>query len=291
MVTPDTLGGKFIAWAHREPSIRALVLIGSQSRPAADAAPADRFSDWDFQVVSSCPALFAERTWTRAAGLPDPIVHAARLGRLKRTGKVTAVFPDGDLDLVLLPARSLGLAKAAFQLGLGGWLARRQPALGDLALVLGFGLRVVKGGAGWEDFFRRVVAEVPPTHVDDREVVALAEGFAADYLSTWQKIERGEWLAAQRWLHVQLAETNFRLMHEWKRRRGGARASYPDARRVEKLYDAAEQAAVAVRATLDRESLARAVEHSAQTCREIVAALVGGAWRWPEGLALRLSRE
>lgn len=290
-MTSDTLGGKFIAWAQREPSIRALVLIGSQSRASDDSAPADRFSDWDFQVVTSNPALFVERQWTRAAGLPEPIVHAARLGRLKRVGKVTAVFSEGDLDLVLLPAGSLAMAKIAFQLGLGPWLAHRQPALGDLALVLSFGQRVVKGSMGWERFFGRIVSEVPPTHITDNEVVALAEGFAADYLSTWQKIERGELLAAQRWLHVQLAETNFRLMHELKRRRGGARASYPDARRVEKLYSSAELGAVVVCATPDRASLARAVEHSAQTCRETVAALIGNAWHWPVGLASRLSRE
>jgi hypothetical protein len=287
MVGADSVAGRFVAWARREPSITALVLIGSQTR-ASGAAAADRFSDWDFQVATSRPELFAERNWTRSAGLPDPIVQAVRAGRLGRAAKATVIFPGGDLDLVLMPAGRLRLAKWAMQLGLGARLAR-SPALRDLALVLGHGHRVEKGGAGWEDFFRRVASEIPPTRLEDHEVANLAEGFAADYLSTWQKIERGELLAAQRWLHVQLAETNFRLMHELRRRRGAP--SYPDARRVETLYEDAAREAVAVSVAPESASLARAVEHSAQSCRDTVTALIGTAWRWPEGLASRLRRE
>ena len=289
MVSGAKLSGGFVEWAQREPSISALVLIGSQSREASDAAPADRFSDWDFQVVTSRPELFENRAWIRAAGLPEPLAYAVRLGRLGRVGKVTAIFPEGDLDLVLLPAGSLRAAKWGFRLGLGTRLARTQPALRDLALVLSFGLRVVKGGAGWEKLFQRVVTEVPHTRLDDQGVAGLAEGFVADYLSTRQKINRGELIAAQRWLHVQLAETNFRLMHELRRRRG--ETSYPDARRIESLHDAASHAMLAVRAVPERESLERAVEHSAQACREIVAALIGSSWRWPAQIASRLRAE
>ncbi|MDP3073697.1 MAG: hypothetical protein Q8N18_25660 [Opitutaceae bacterium] len=289
MVAAEKLCGDFVAWAQREPSIAALVLIGSQSRPASDAAPADRFSDWDFQVVSSRPALFADRAWARTAGLPEPIAYAVRIGRLGHTGKVTAVFPAGDLDLVLLPSGALRAARWAFRLGLGPRLARTKPALTDLSLVLSGGMRVLKGGAAWEQFFHRILREVPPARVDDAEVARLAEGFVVDYLSTRQKIERGEFLAAQRWLHVQLAETNFRLMHELQRRRGSA--SYPDARRIESLYEPAERAAVSVATLPERAALMRALEHSAATCRELVAALIGTAWRWPEGLASRLRRE
>ncbi len=289
MVGAAKLSEGFVDWARREPTICALVLIGSQSRAAAHAASADRFSDWDFQIVTSRPGLFEERTWIRRAGLSEPLAYAVRLGRLGRVGKVTAVFPEGDLDLVLLPAGSLRAAKWGLRLGLGSRLARRQPALRDLSLVLSFGLRVLKGGTSWEKFFERVVSEVPPTRLDDRGVAGLAEGFVVDYLSTWQKIYRGELIAAQRWLHVQLAETNFRLMHELRRRRG--ETSYPDARRIESLYDAASHAMLAVRAVPERESLERAVEHSAHSCREIVAALIGSSWRWPERITSRLRAE
>ncbi len=282
------LAETFVAWARREPSVAALVLIGSQCRGSAGVAAADRFSDWDYQVVTSRPGLFSDRAWLRAAGLPEPLAYTERVGRLARVGKVTAVFPGTDLDLVLLPAGKLRRARWARALGFGSLLARNA-ALADLALVLRPGHRVIKGGAGWEGFFRWIVAMAPPPRIDDREVAAIAEGFVCDYVSTCQKIERGEFLAAQRWLHVNLAESNFRLAHELRLRRG--QPSFPDARRIEALGDPALAAALAVNAATDRESLARAVEHSAQTCRETVAALIGAAWHWPVALALRLRRE
>ncbi len=289
MVRAQKLPGAFVEWARHESSIRALVLIGSQCRESSDVASADEFSDWDFQVVTSRPELFAQREWIEAAGLSEPIAYVVRLGRLESASKVTVIFPEGDLDLVLLPAGALRAAKWIFRMGLGARLARIRPALGDLALVLSFGLRVMKGGSDWEIFLRRLVRELPSKCMDDHEVACLVEGFVADYVSTCQKIDRGELIAAQRWLHVQLAETNFRLMHELRRRRG--QVSYPDARRIESLHDAASQAALAVGATLDRESLKRAVEHSAQSFREIAAALIGTSWRWPERLSLRLRAE
>lgn len=287
-MSADALADAFIAWAKREPSIAALVLIGSRSRAVGEVSAADRFSDWDFQVVTSRPELFADRGWLRAAGLPEPLACVVRTGRLGRTGRGTAIFTEGELDCVLLPAGKLRLARWAFALGLGERLTRN-PALGDLALVLRPGHRVIKGGPGWETFFRRVATEVPLPRLDDRAVAELADGFVCDCVSTLQKIDRGELIAAQRWLHAQLVETNFRLIHELRLRRG--ETSFPDARRIESLRDPVLVAALAVRATPDRESLVQAVEHSAQTCRAAVAALVGNAWHWPEGLTLRLRRE
>lgn len=278
----------FVAWAQSEPSIAALVLIGSRCHERASVAAADQLSDWDYQIVTSRPGMFSSRTWLRAAGLPEPLAYVARIGRLARVGKVTAIFPDADLDLVLLPAGKLRLARWGLALGFGTRLAR-SAALGELALVVRPGHRVLKGGAGWVDFFRWVATTVPPPRLGDTEIATLAEGFVCDYVSARQKIERGELLAAQRWLHVQLAEANFRLAHELRLRRG--LASFPDARRIETLGDSAVANALAINAAPVRESLARAVEHSAQTCRETVTALIGTTWRWPEGLASRLSRE
>lgn len=288
MVSSTPLVDTFVAWARREPSVVGLVLIGSRCRSSVDVAAADRFSDWDYQVVTSRPGLFSDRAWLRAAGLPEPLAYTARLGRLARVSKVTAIFPGAELDLVLLPAGKLRHARWVRTLGFGALLARNA-ALGELALVLRPGHRVIKGGAGWEDFFQWIVTVAPPPRIDDREVAALAEGFVCDYVSTCQKIERGELHAAQRWLHANLAEVNFRLAHELRLRRG--QPSFPDARRIEALGDPTLAAALAVNAALDLQSLARAVEHSAETCRKTVAALIGAAWQWPDALPSRLRRE
>ena len=95
-----------------------------------------------------------------------------------------------------------------------------------------------------------------------------------------RKIARGELVAAQRWLHAQLAETNFRLLHEVRRRRG--QASFPDARRLELLATAEELGSVRIEATLEEGSLRAAAGQSATGCAALVRALVGDAWRWPE---------
>jgi hypothetical protein len=155
-----------------------------------------------------------------------------------------------------------------------------QRALAELAMVLVPGYQILKGPRSWEAFFHRIVAEIPSQRLSDAEVLSMAEGYVYDYISTRRKITRGELLAAQRWLHCQLAETNFRLLHELKLRSN--QTSFPDARRIEMLSQDHWQKAVTVNALADRESLLGAVDQSAQTCRELMDKLVGPAWNWPD---------
>lgn len=274
------IGERFGHWAEGEPAVTALIEIGSRVRADGDPASADRFSDWDFQVVTTKPELFAARTWLAAAGL-QPRVYVFRLGRLGSAAKVTALFPEGELDLVIIPARRLRLARALVRLGVAQRSAGLRRGLGDLALVLRDGFRLRKGGPAWAHFLARVAREFVPPLLGAEELAALADGFVCDYVSTRRKIARGELLAAQRWLHHQLAETNFRLLHQLRRRDGAA--SYPDARRLEWLAPAAA-GMVAVEAGLESVALAAAVRKSADTLRHLMRELVGDAWRWPDGI-------
>ena len=269
----------FVQWAQHDPTIGAVVLIGSQARATDAPEAANAYSDWDFQIVTRRPERFAESGWIRTAGLPEPAAYVLRLGRLGHGGKVTVVFPEMALDLVLIPALQLGLAKWLLRFGLISRSPRALAALGDLALVLRPGYRLLKGEAKWGKFFERVATQIPPTRLDDEAIVAIAAGFVCDYVSTRQKIARGELLAAQRWLHHHLAEANFQLLHELRQRAG--EKSYHDARRIEQVVDERWRRAVTVAAQPERESLRAAVELSAQTCRELMNALVGPKWRWP----------
>jgi hypothetical protein len=283
MADPGTLGSRITAWARTQPAIGALVLIGSQAR-AATLGPhaADAQSDWDFYVVTRQPATFATAEWARAAGLGEPVAYVDRLGRLGRAVKVSAVFSDGQLDLVIIPERAVRLARILWRFGMLNRLPGGQRALAEISIVLRGGYRVLKDRGGWEGFFRRVATELPPVRLDDEGVRALAEGFVCDYVSVRAKLARGEVLAAQRWLHHQLAETNFRLLHELRQRRG--EVSYPDARRIELTNDLQSRAAVTVAATPDAPSLAAATERAAATLRALMSELVGDRWSWPSGL-------
>jgi hypothetical protein len=109
-----------------------------------------------------------------------------------------------------------------------------------------------------------------------------------DYVSTHRKLQRGELLAAQRWLHHQLAEANFRLAHELRLRRG--QTSFPDARRIERLSNVALED-VTVSAYPKAADLRKAVEAAANGHRRLMTALLGDKWRWPDLKCLDLGAE
>lgn len=274
-----TVGESFRLWAESEPTVKALVLIGSQVRPADDVVwKADAQSDWDFQLISSDPGMFASSGWT--SGLKDLELrtYAPRQTRVGRVPKVSMVFNGAEADLVVLPARGMRLMRLLVTLGFHR-KGRTKRLLQDLAIVVRPGFRFLKGGEMWEPFFRRVVAEVPDARLDDDEARRLAEMFRCDAVWILRKIERGELLAAQRLLHQSLAETNIRLLHELRLRRG--ERSFPEGRRIERVVSLKELGSVTVGAVPEAESLRGAVRKAEATCDELMNGLVGPGWRRP----------
>ncbi len=274
------IGRRLETWAEGEPTVRALFAIGSRSRDAGGPGAADIYSDWDYQVIAAEPALFDQAGWCEQAGLGKPLAYVLRSGRLGGVRKVTAVVAGGEIDAVIIPAAQFVAVRAAVQAG----TYRESPlvwsALRDQGLVLAGGFRRMKDEIAAEELFRWVEKNLPPPRLSEAEIVELAEGFVCDYVSTMRKIARGELVAAQRWLHAQLAETNYRLLHELRRRQG--QASFPDARRLELLAAGAELGLVRIEATLEARSLRAAAGRSAQGCAALVRSLIGDAWRWPE---------
>ncbi len=277
MVRSDLIGAVIQRWAAQEPSVRALVQIGSRVRAQTDTMLAcDDFSDWDFQVVTSRPEMFADREWLRALDLGAPIAYVARLGRLGTATKVAIALRGGEIDLVILPAARLRQAKWLVRLGLATRLPAVRHALGGMAIVLRGGHVVRHGGAEWGGFFRRVATEFPVPRLSDADAQGLAEGFVCDFISTRHKIDRGEFLAAQRWLHHQLAEVNFQLLHELRQRKN--ELSFPDARRIERVFP--DWRLVQVDAAPQAESLREATDKAAATLSALMKELVP-EWRWP----------
>lgn len=280
MSNPSSLGDRFVAWALAEPAVSVVVQIGSRVRASGEPGSADLFSDWDFQIVVSRPDVFGARGDFVKMGIGAPLAHVVRGGRLGSARKVTALFPDGELDVVLIPAEQVGYVQQ--QVKAGTYAANPQVlrALEDQALVLAGGYKFIKGEALAGELFAFIKERVALPRLGDAEVCDLAEGFVCDYVSTLRKIDRGELLAAQRWLHHQLVEANFRLLHELRQRR--SQPSFPDARRIETLSGPEQRALVAIDARPVRAELLGAVDKAAQNCRDLVAALVGEKWRWPE---------
>jgi hypothetical protein len=279
-VSTENFAGTVAAWAAHEPSVGAVILIGSHVRAADDAVwRADAQSDWDFQIIAARPQLFADSAWTRGLAGTTLRTYAARQTRVGRVPKINALFAGAEADFVVLPQRSMRLMKLLVALGLHRRPGRVRRALQDLAIVVRPGWRFLKGAEKWEPFYRQVVAEVPDARLGDAEARGMADGFACDYVWTLRKLDRGELLAAQRMLHQSLAETNFRLLHELRLRRG--ERSFPEARRIERL-GGPELGSVSVNGSLDAGSLRLAVEKSAATCRELTRGLLGEGWHSPE---------
>ncbi|MDB6127133.1 MAG: hypothetical protein JWM35_1029, partial [Verrucomicrobia bacterium] len=220
-------------WMKDQPDVRVAAVFGSHARSlSGEGQPADPFSDVDLQLVTTNVARYRDSAWTQGLKNQTLVAYAVRpvFGGVQ---KVTALFSGGEADFVIIPYRRLWLGRLAFNLGIHKRVASIRRGLGEFALVMSFGQVVLKGGPSWQKFYTRAVKEVPLAHLGDEEAIALAEGAYVDAHSILSKIERREYVAVQRWLHRSLIETNFRLMHELRYRRG--QVSYPDGRRVEAL--------------------------------------------------------
>jgi hypothetical protein len=202
-----------------------------------------------------------------------------RTGRVARITKLSSVFPNGDIDIVLLPSLHLNLARFLMSVGLANRVPGVRNALAELATVLLPGYRLIKGCSRWNNFFASVVAKIPSLRLTDKMICELAEAYVIDYVSTRKKIMRGEYVAGQRWLHIQLSETNFRLLHELKLRL--REPTFPDGRRLEQFAGDYWLNAVSVNALLNHESILSALEKNAETLRGLVKELVGSKWKWP----------
>jgi len=273
MVGPPLLAS-FLQWADQEPGVRVVTLFGALARGAATAS-----SDVDLQVVTTRPELLAERGWTRQLKghrLHAYAVRAATGGVRKATG----LFDTGEIDLVIIPYSRLRLARTAVALGLHRRSRSLAAALAHMTVILRPGHEVLRGGAGWTRFYRTVVDEVPDPRLDDAEVKSLAETVYVDAFWITRKVAQGELVAAQRWLHRTPAEVNFRLLNEWRARRG-ERLCF-DARRAEQVLPPQELSAITLNAPLEPAALLAVARQSVTTARWLVRELTGTSPEWPE---------
>lgn len=267
-------------WARNHPDVQALVLIGSRQRSQSDEIwKADRESDWDFQIITRRPELFADAGWVRELPGVKVRAYAPRVARIGGVPKVNALFEGAEADFVILPTGTMRLLKVLTALGAHRRSAKLRRGLQDLAIVIRPGWKFLHGADAWEPLYRRVVAEVADARLSDAEARQLANIFACEQVWTLRKIDRGELVAAQRMLHRELAETNFRLLHELKLRRG--ERSFPEGRRIERIASTSELAGVQISAALEAGALRAAVEQSAATCARLMRALVGETWARP----------
>jgi len=275
------------AWLTRETAVKAAILFGSSARPAGALEAGDHWSDLDLHVVTTAADRLERLDWSRElAGLS--FCHQTVRPATGGVRKVTALFVEGEVDLVLVPATRLRLGRLAVRLGLHRRSAVLRYALNEIATCLRSGYRFLKGGDSWGNFYAWIAAEMPGTRLDDCEAVGLADVFLCDLLWVLQKLERGELVAAQHLLHRSLAETNFRLMREWRLRRGLPLPSFGLGRRAESLYPPEELRLVQIDARLDAAELHQAAWRACESVVTIMREIVPG-WKIPAEMHRLLS--
>jgi len=268
------------AWAARQPSVKALVLFGSQVRESNDPVwSADAQSDWDFQIITSNSRAFFDAAWLGEVTEMKVKAYVVRAPRFGAMPKINTVLGGVEADFVIFPSRVMSLAKFAVKLGLHRRTGRVRRGLQDLSIVMRPGYRFLKGGKTWEPFYRKVINDVPDPRLGDLEIRNLADSFVCDYHWAIRKLERGELLAVQRILHRELAEINYRMLHELKLRRG--EQSFPEARRIERVTTPEELRCVSINAELKFDALQAALALSAETLAALVKSLLDDAWKWP----------
>jgi hypothetical protein len=273
------LGEKITRAALAEPSITGLIMFGSQARrPEAGWWLADAESDWDFQVITRKPIVLFAPDWLKKEGL-EPLVYAVRRATFGGVPKIGAIFPDGEVDFVVLPHGKLKLLRILTKLGFHrrSEMVRRNAQ--DLAMVMRSGRKFLKDDNGWERFYERLVNAVPDPRLNDSQVRTLAAGFVFDHTWIKRKIARGEFVAAQRMLHQSLIETNFRLLHELRLRRG--QKSFREVRRVEQIASAEELEKIAIETAANKQALQAAIDKTARTITDLANGLLPEGWSWP----------
>ena len=261
----------FVGGLSRSDNVKSVVLFGSQARDPGLPAASDGWSDIDLHVIVADVGAFVALSNLQTLG-PKPLkLHVIR-NASGGVRKVTLLYEDAEVDLVVIPRRQMQLARLGLALGWQERIAPLRTALNEMSTIMRGGYRFLKGEAAWSRFYADVVTKLPGQRLSDAEVRSAADAFLCDYLWVRQKLARGELIAAQRALHVQLADANYRLMHELRLRQG--RPTFREARRLEKLLDTGEREMLQVSARLAASELQTAADKALATLKILVGELL-----------------
>lgn len=274
-----SLQESLIEWVKKSKDVKIATIFGSQARTLQkELHGADRWSDIDIEIVTTSPSSYVNRDWTKLIQGQQTYAYAVRpvFGGVQ---KVTALFSGGEVDFIIISYWRLLIGRLFFRLGLHRYIKAISKSLGEFALVMSFGHKVVKGSASWEQFYADVIKGVQLAHLTDAEAISLADGAYVDGVSVLAKVNRGELVAAQRWFHRSIIETNLRLLHELRLRKG--LVSYPDGRRIEQLLSEYEISDVKFEIRLNESELRASVLMAIKSTRRLLIELTGITPPWP----------
>ncbi len=272
-----------VAWLESEDSIKSAVLFGSSCKASSIDNHQDNWADIDLHIITTASRRIEEVDWARV--LPSEkfcmqIVRPATGG----VRKATVSFATGQIDLVLVPAFQIRLARLAAFFGLHRRVHRLKDALNELHTCIQSGYRFLKGEKEWGAFYTMIMTEMPGVRLTDDDARKMADIFLTELLLIFRRLERGEFAAAQYSLHRSLSETNFRLLRELRLRRGQPLPSFGIARHVETSLSPTELEWVRVNSRLERQEISSAAWRSFDGLKALMSGLVP-AWAVPPGIS------
>lgn len=261
-------------WLSREPRIQSAVLFGSKAGSNATSVAPDDWSDIDLHVITTAASELEHVDWQTELPDEDFCFQSARAatGGVRKT---TVLFAKGQIDLVLVPKSRMRLARVALTLKLYRRSRAVRMALNEIATCLWSGYRFLKGETEWGRFYAKVASDMPGVRLSDQEIRSKAEVSLCDLLWIFQKIERGEFVAAQHLLHRSLSETNLMLLRELRLRRGGSLPSFGLGRRVEQWASPEQLQWISVNAGLNARELRAAAWTALAGLRALMRELTG----------------
>jgi hypothetical protein len=205
----DGWDGSVLAWANARADIKALVQFGSRVRGDGTA---DRWSDYDYHIITSNPKDYRDGAFVRELGAPWASATRVSFGNVVR---VTAIF-EGALEADFIVLSHVEMAVVALALKFPAtaplWPRALVGGVSSLRIAAAPGWKVIKGGARWEKRYARITPQLAAMTEAQFEVIC--GEFWVELVWAAKKVARGEFRAGQRAVHEHLIENSLRLFRE-----------------------------------------------------------------------------
>ena len=262
-------------WAQSRPDIRALIQIGSRVQAGARV---DAWSDYDYHLVTSRPALYRDGSFTREIG--KCWVSGTQIA-FGNAVKVTAIYEGAlEAEVVVLSSMDMRIVLAAMRWPSTArfWPRVLRAGVESFSIVAAPGWRVIKGGQKWERRYSRVRPQ--RSVLTQAQHGELCGEFWTQLVWAAKKAQRGELRASQRALHVHLVENTLRMLQEQALLEG--RKAHPLGRRAEGWLTAEQLAGTEIESVPSAPDLLAALDRIAGTFASSSAAVAAiRGWKAP----------
>jgi len=277
-----------VDWINLTPEIKSAVLFGSAaSQRALGNAASHPSSDLDLHLIARKAGSIERIDWNLV--LPDQkFCFQACRPASGGVRKITTIFEAGQLDLIVVPLAMMRVVRIGMCLGLYNKSRYFRLALDEMATCLRSEYRFIKGESSWHALYSGVSA-LSGIRLSNRETRSLADVAICETLWVFQKLEKGELVAAQHVLHSKLSDINLRLWRELRLRRSLPLPSFGLGRQVETLAAEIERRYLCLSARLVVADLNIAAWKTLRGLKELMVQLDAG-WSLPTSMESKFER-